>query len=48
MSLADLTSFGAVKAAIQECDRLGREEFLRRYGFRPARRYLLVFEGSQI
>jgi hypothetical protein len=47
MSLAQLTSTTAVKSAIAECDRLGREKFLRVYGFRPARRYLLVFEGRK-
>ena len=47
MSLADLTSADAVIAAIEECDRMGREEFLRTYGFQPARLYLLLFEGRK-
>lgn len=47
MSLANLTSPDAVLAAIEECDRVGREEFLRMYGFRPARLYLLVYDGRQ-
>jgi hypothetical protein len=47
MSLAELTSPDSVKAAIEECDRVGRDQFLRQYGFRPARLYLLVFEGRK-
>jgi 5-methylcytosine-specific restriction protein A len=47
MSLSDLTSAAAVKAAIAECDRMGREEFLRFYGFGAARQYLLVHEGRK-
>jgi hypothetical protein len=47
MSLAQLTNPASVKLALAECDRLGREEFLRKYGFRPARRYLVIFEGRK-
>ncbi len=39
--LSDLTSRTAVLAAMAECDRLGREAFLEKYGFGPARRYFL-------
>jgi len=46
MSLADLTR-PAVLAAIEEHDRLGREDFLRRYGFGPARDYRLLFDGRE-
>jgi 5-methylcytosine-specific restriction protein A len=46
MPLADLTR-PAVLAAIEEYDRLGREEFLRRYGFGPAREYRLLFNGRE-
>ena len=46
MSLGDLTR-PAVTAAVQEHDRMGREEFLRRYGFGPARDYRLLFEGRE-
>ncbi|MGX9120307.1 HNH endonuclease [Mesorhizobium sp. BHbsci] len=42
--MAELTTT-AVKAAIEEYDRLGKAEFLRRYGFGAARDYFLVFEG---
>lgn len=45
MSLADLTSAAAVRAAIDEFDELGREEFLRKYGFGPARRYVIRVDG---
>lgn len=35
----------AVLDAIAECDRLGRERFLEQYGFDPARRYFLRYDG---
>lgn len=41
MSLAELTSRAAVLEAIHEFDRIGREAFLRRYGFGEARDYFL-------
>jgi len=44
MPLADLTR-EAVLRAISEYDALGNERFLNRYGYRPARSYLLVHEG---
>ncbi|WP_405734972.1 HNH endonuclease [Streptomyces sp. NBC_00028] len=46
MALSDITRSEVAKA-IEECDRLGRDLFLQRYGFRPARRYLLSHEGRQ-
>ncbi|MEV7005872.1 hypothetical protein [Streptosporangium sp. NPDC051022] len=36
-----------VVAAIEECDELGRDVFLERYGYRPARGYFLVYEGRK-
>jgi MoxR-like ATPase len=36
----------AVLQAIHECDRLGREEFLRQHGFQPARDYVLIHDGK--
>ena len=36
---------GHVLAATAECDRLGKDEFLSRYGFGAAREYLLVLNG---
>jgi hypothetical protein len=47
MQLAQLTSVVAVTSAIEECDRLGRDEFLRKYGFGQTRQYILVFEGRK-
>lgn len=47
MSLLSLSSPTAVKLAIEECDRLGREEFLRRYGFAHAREYTLRYQGRE-
>lgn len=44
--LKDVTRSG-VLAAIEEFDRLGREPFLERYGFRTSRAYLLVHEGRR-
>lgn len=47
MSLAHLTSVVAVNSAIKEFDRLGREQFLRKYGFGEARQYFLVVGGRK-
>ncbi len=41
-----MTNREAVLSATAEADRLGREVFLERYGFRPAREYLLVVGGK--
>lgn len=46
-SLANLTDPAAVLAAIAECDELGREEFLAKYGYGPAVRYFVVHKGEQ-
>jgi len=46
MSLADLNSPIAVKKAIAEHDRLGRDTFLSTYGYGPAREYLLRHKGN--
>lgn len=44
MALTDITR-REVEKAIEECDRLGRDAFLKRHGFQRARRYLLSHEG---
>ncbi|MQV31035.1 DUF3427 domain-containing protein [Sinorhizobium meliloti] len=44
MSLEDIDSREPVLAALTEFDRLGREKFLRKYGFRPSRSYFLEYE----
>ena len=41
MSLEQLTSADAVRAAVAEFDDLGRNAFLERYGFGPSRTYFL-------
>ena len=41
MPLSDLTDPAAVNAAMDEFDRLGRDEFLRKYGFGPSRAYFV-------
>lgn len=45
MALSDLTDPDAVLAAVAEFDRLGRDEFLDRYGFGSARSYFVLVEG---
>jgi hypothetical protein len=45
MSLTDLTP-EAVRQAIAEFDRLGRDSFLNTYGFGRARGYFLVHNGQ--
>ena len=47
MALADVTDRGAVLAAMQEFDRLGREDFLHRYGFGPSREYEVLHDGQR-
>jgi hypothetical protein len=44
MGLRDVTA-SSVLSAMSEFDRLGRDAFQQRYGFGPARSYLLVHEG---
>lgn len=47
MPLADLTLPSAVNRALDEFDLLGREAFLRKYGFGPAREYF-VRRGNRL
>jgi EVE domain len=46
MTLSELTSRDAVLAAIKEFDGLGREAFLKKHGFGPARQFFIE-HGSQ-
>jgi 5-methylcytosine-specific restriction enzyme A len=46
VSLADLTH-QSVEAALVEAASIGRAEFLKRYGFRPARRYFVEWNGAR-
>jgi hypothetical protein len=45
MTYRNLTSRIAVLKTIEEFDRLGREAFLRKYGYGEARRYFLAHQG---
>ena len=45
-ALAGLTDRQAVLDAIEECDQLGREVFLDKYGYGPAKEYFLRFQGN--
>lgn len=47
MNIGELNSRDAVIAAITECDALGRDQFLQKYGYGPARSYLLSYNGKQ-
>lgn len=47
MALADLTDPEAVRKAIAEFDQRGRDAFLDRYGFAPARDYFIVADGKR-
>lgn len=47
MPLSAIRDRSAVLQAIDEFDRLGRERFLEKYGFGPARAYELVFNGRR-
>lgn len=46
LTLKDLTSADAVIKAIQECDVLGRKQFLKKYGYKYSRLYLLHYNGK--
>ena len=46
MPITELNDSNAVASAIKEFDEIGRDRFLQKYGFGPARRYFLV-EGGQ-
>lgn len=47
MSLGDLSSEMAVRAAVEEFDDLGRDGFLEKYGFGKAQGYFLRVEGTE-
>ncbi|MES2895448.1 MAG: hypothetical protein V4759_05410 [Pseudomonadota bacterium] len=47
MSLSELTDPGAVLRAIAEFDDIGREAFLAKYGFGPARTYFLLHNSRR-
>lgn len=40
-----LTSAEAIVAALEECDKLGRDQFLTKYGYKRSRKYPLIFDG---
>lgn len=44
--LSNLTSKEAVIEAIRECDNLGRKEFLKKYGYKHSRLYLLDYNNE--
>ena len=46
MSLADLSDPQAINNAISEYDILGRMAFITKYGFKPARAYFLLLNGT--
>ena len=46
MSFSDPISRESVLRAIEECDRLGQERFLSKYGFGRARQYFLDYKGG--
>ena len=47
MALADIQHPESVLAAIHEFDELGREAFLKKYGFGRAREFFLVWQGNR-
>lgn len=46
MSLSELTDAAAVKSALAEFDEIGREAFLKRYGYGRSRNYLIEYDGN--
>ncbi|MCI0519404.1 MAG: hypothetical protein L0Z70_04015 [Chloroflexi bacterium] len=47
MSITDLSDRNAVLRAIEEYDKLGRDGFLKRYGYRWARTHQLIYQGRK-
>jgi hypothetical protein len=47
LGLSDLSERKAVLQAMAEYDQLGRDAFLARYGYGPARSYLIVHNGTR-
>lgn len=47
MTLSQLDDPDSVLEAIAEFDKLGRDEFLSRYGFAPARGYFVILDGKR-
>ena len=47
VGLSDLSDRAAVLRAMAEFDDLGRETFLKRYGYGPARSYFVMHKGNQ-
>lgn len=46
MALSNIKSRKAILSAINEYNKLGRDVFLNKYGFRPARLYFLAYDGK--
>src|SRR5262245_19523249 len=46
MALSELTDRAAVLSAMQEHDAVGQAAFLEKYGYAPARRFRLVYDGK--
>jgi 5-methylcytosine-specific restriction protein A len=47
MAFTDIDSRQAVLDAVAEFDQIGREEFLKKYGYREAQRYFLEIDGKR-
>ena len=47
MALSNLTDRNAIISAIKEFEELGRERFLAKYGYHPARSYFVLYAGGQ-
>ncbi|KAB1440264.1 hypothetical protein [Pseudodesulfovibrio senegalensis] len=47
MSLRDLTDSKAVEKAIEEYDKIGRKEFLKKYGFGKTKEYFLIYKNKR-
>ena len=47
MRIADINDRAPILEAIQEFDRLGRDPFLRKYGFKDARGFWLIYQGRR-
>ncbi|HAS8547654.1 TPA: hypothetical protein ACGUVO_004557 [Vibrio vulnificus] len=46
-TITSITSKSSVIKAIEECERLGIDTFLTKYGYKPSRSYFLLYQGAE-
>lgn len=46
MSLKEITQEAVIKA-LAECQKMGQDAFLKKYGYGKAKRYILIWDGAE-